>query len=65
MKCKIEIDMNSAAFVDNPFELADILRGFTGLHNFDHNPSVMLIRDGNGNTVGRMEITTENPIKFV
>jgi hypothetical protein len=53
MKIQIEIDLNNAAFQDNPGELAQILEKIP--HNMKPGDDGTL-RDSNGNTVGHWEV---------
>jgi hypothetical protein len=52
MKIQIEIDLDNAAFQDNPGELAQILEKIP--HNMKPGDDGKL-RDSNGNTVGHWE----------
>ena len=60
MKCTITINMDNAAFEDDPGELGRILREYAlSQSNIDRLPSVgsATLRDINGNKVGNVEIT--------
>lgn len=63
MKLKIEINMDNAAFEDDAYsEVESILRNgwpegpFVGLHDSGQ-PSIVKLRDSNGNTVGFAEVS--------
>lgn len=56
MKIKIEINMDNAAFEDNPNELTEILANIgnrVGWHNLKEGT----VRDSNGNVVGTYKVT--------
>ena len=58
MKAVIEIEMDNAAFEDSPAsELARILRGIAA--KVANGETEIVARDINGNSVGSLEITTE------
>ena len=56
----IKIDTDNAAFEDNQDELQEILHNVADLltqPSFLRDPQLVRIRDGNGNTVGTIEVT--------
>ena len=57
-KFKVEINMDNAAFVDYPFELADMLQGLSEVQR-DVYPFVWTgnLLDSNGNKVGKVTAT--------
>lgn len=58
MKLKIEIDMDNAAFEEFPVgEVEAILRKAVSLLYFDGSKEVVVLRDRNGNTVGKATVT--------
>lgn len=54
MKCVIEIEMDNAAFVDNPYELADILEHCARIAKRGQLYDEQSLYDINGNNVGDM-----------
>lgn len=57
MKLKIEIEMDNAAFADEPdLEVAEILAKMARFINLDR-PDRINLHDSNGNTVGKAEVT--------
>lgn len=59
MKCLIEIDMDNAAFEDNPGELANILEALAGQIDVVGMYLDRSIMDGNGNKVGMVRFSLE------
>lgn len=59
MRFVLGIDMNNAAFEDNPRELVDCIGKVINRLNFEGlEPNESIILDSNGNTVGNWKITT-------
>lgn len=52
MKFILAVDMDNAAFTDNPSELADILRSLADRIDNGQNVDGLTLRDSNGNPVG-------------
>jgi hypothetical protein len=61
MKFQLSIAMDNAAFIDNPSELADILRSLADkVKDFDSTTRcVIAVRDSNGNRVGEATFTDD------
>ncbi len=62
MRCTITIEMDNAAFEDHSgVELACILKGaarkLEAFQTFDEDSTVIHLRDTNGNTVGKLEVS--------
>lgn len=59
MRFVLTVDMDNAAFEDNPDELAEILaglaEGMTGVVNVSHGAAGP-VRDSNGNSVGSWKV---------
>lgn len=57
MKCRIEIEMDNAAFTDDPGELARVLRVLAAKVQDGTEPGdIYRAQDINGNQVARLEI---------
>lgn len=59
MKCVIEVEMDNVAFIDNPYELADVLEFCARVAKRGEMLDERSLFDVNGNNVGDMKIVDE------
>lgn len=59
MQFTLKIACDNAAFTDNPWEIADILRSLASKIEDGQNVDGLTLRDSNGNPVGKATFTED------